>query len=104
MVAGGSVTGKQIDHLLAKVGLQGRGCDMVAEYSSGMKQRLKYAVALLKSPAFLFLDEPGANLDEEGKQLVAGIVEEYRPHCIIIIATNDREESSLAEKQLRFGQ
>jgi len=103
-VAGGSITGKQIDHLLAKVGLQGRGCDLVAEYSSGMKQRLKYAVALLKSPAFLFLDEPGANLDEEGKQLVAGIIEEYRSHCIIIIATNDREESSLAEKQLRLGQ
>lgn len=103
-VAGGSVTGKQIDHLLAKVGLQGRGCDLVAEYSSGMKQRLKYAVALLKSPAFLFLDEPGANLDEEGKRLVAGIIDEYRSHCIIIIATNDREESSLAEKQLRLGQ
>jgi len=103
-VAGGSVTGKQIDHLLAKVGLQGRGCDLVAEYSSGMKQRLKYAVALLKSPAFLFLDEPGANLDEEGKQLVAGIIDEHRSHCIIIIATNDREESSLAEKQLRLGQ
>ncbi len=103
-VAGGSVTGKQIDRLLAKVSLQGRGCDLVAEYSSGMKQRLKYAVALLKSPAFLFLDEPGANLDEEGKRLVAGIIDEYRSHCIIIIATNDREESSLAEKQLRLGQ
>ncbi len=103
-VTGGSVTGKQIDRLLAKVSLQGRGCDLVAEYSSGMKQRLKYAVALLKSPAFLFLDEPGANLDEEGKRLVAGIIDEYRSHCIIIIATNDREESSLAEKQLRLGQ
>ncbi len=103
-VAGGSVTGKQIDALLAKVGLQGRGCDLVAEYSSGMKQRLKYAVALLKSPAFLFLDEPGANLDEEGGQLVAGIVEEYRSRCVIIVATNDRKESSLAERQLCLGQ
>ena len=43
--------------------------DMVKEYSSGMIQRLKYAVALLNEPAFLFLDEPTANLDEDGKQI-----------------------------------
>ena len=91
-------------NLMEMIGLAGRENDLVKTYSSGMKQRLKYAVALLKSPAFLFLDEPGANLDEEGKQLVAGIVDEYRAHSIIIIATNDREESSLAEKQLRLGQ
>ena len=44
----------------------GRGRDMVSTYSSGMKQRLKYAAAFLKDPALLLLDEPTANLDEEG--------------------------------------
>lgn len=102
-VAGGIVTGKQINRLLKKVGLDGRGNDLVAEYSSGMKQRLKYAAALLKSPAFLLLDEPTSNLDEEGKQLVAGIVEEYSPQCITIIATNDKKESRLAKKLLGLG-
>ncbi len=97
------ITGKQINHLLDRVGLIGRGNDLVGEYSSGMKQRLKYATALLKSPAFLLLDEPSSNLDEEGKQLVAGIIEEYKPHCLTIIATNDEKESHLAEKRLELG-
>lgn len=102
-VGGYSVTGKQVDELLHRVGLGGRGCDLVGVYSSGMKQRLKFAVALLKSPAFLFLDEPGSNLDESGQRIVTEIINECRSHSIIVIATNDREESSLAEKQLRLG-
>lgn len=102
-VGGGAVTGKQINRLLKKVGLDGRGSDLVVEYSSGMKQRLKYAVALLKNPAFLFLDEPNSNLDKEGKQLVADIVKKYRSQCITIIATNNEKESHLAQKQFRLG-
>ena len=35
-----------------------------------MKQRLKYAAALLNEPDFLFLDEPTSNLDEYGKGTV----------------------------------
>ncbi|MFQ6008147.1 MAG: ATP-binding cassette domain-containing protein [Candidatus Zixiibacteriota bacterium] len=103
-VSGGNVTGKQINRLLKKVGLEGRGNDPVAEYSSGMKQRLKYAVALLKDPAFLLLDEPTSNLDEDGKQLVVDIIRKYKSRCITIIATNDEKESRLAEKQLRLGE
>ncbi|MFH1374500.1 MAG: ATP-binding cassette domain-containing protein [bacterium] len=102
-LTGHAVTGKQLDTLLARVGLQGRGCDPVGEYSSGMKQRLKYAVALLKEPAFMFLDEPSTNLDEEGRQLIRSIIEEYRSRSMIVIATNDPEESRLAQQQLRLG-
>ncbi|MDH4156277.1 MAG: ABC transporter ATP-binding protein [candidate division Zixibacteria bacterium] len=103
-VAGGNVPGKDIDRLLARVGLEGRGCDLVAGYSSGMKQRLKYAVALLKKPAYLFLDEPTSNLDEAGKRLVTGIIEECRSESVIVIATNEQEEYTLAAKQCRLGQ
>ena len=103
IMTGNAVTGKQLDALLARVGLQGRGCDPVGEYSSGMKQRLKCAVALLKEPAFLFLDEPSTNLDDEGRQLIRSIIEEYRSRSMIVIATNDPEESRFAQQQLRLG-
>jgi len=102
-VAGASITGKRVDALLAKVGLKGRGMDMVKEYSSGMIQRLKYAVALLSEPNFLFLDEPTANLDEEGKQIVFDIIEECRGTSILVIATNEREEYDLASNLCRVG-
>ncbi len=100
-VAGSNVTGKEINSLLAKVGLEGRGQDFVLGYSSGMKQRLKYAVALLNNPKYLFLDEPSSNLDEAGKKVVNDIVEEYRNESIIVIATNEKEEYSLAEQLCR---
>ncbi len=101
-VAGDHVTGKEVNNLLAKVGLEGRGQDYVAGYSSGMKQRLKYAVALLNKPAFLFLDEPTSNLDEAGKKLVTSVIEQYRQDSIIIIATNEEQEYGLAQQICRL--
>ncbi|MCP4686061.1 MAG: ABC transporter ATP-binding protein [bacterium] len=103
-VSGGHVTGKRVDELLALVGLEGRGVDMVGSYSSGMKQRLKYAAALLNEPAFLFLDEPTSNLDDRGKGIVAQIVEEYRKKSIVVVATNEKEELSFASQICRLGQ
>lgn len=102
-VGGGNITGKEINQLMAKVGLEGRGMDLVAGYSSGMKQRLKYAVALLNEPQYLFLDEPTSNLDEVGKKMVFDLVDEYRQKSIILVATNEKEEYVLAEKQCRLG-
>ena len=91
-VSGLNITGKEIEALLVRVGLGGRGMDYVGGYSSGMKQRLKYATALLKNPGFLFLDEPTSNLDDDGKQIVFDIIKEYKPQSIVIIATNDKED------------
>jgi len=101
-VAGGHVTGKEIDALLARVGLEGRGMDLVGSYSSGMKQRLKYAVALLNEPAFLFLDEPSSNLDDACKGIVREIIEDYRKQAVIVIATNEKEEESFANQLCRL--
>jgi heme exporter protein A len=103
-VSGENLTGKEINSLLSRVGLEGRGADLVGEYSSGMKQRLKYAVALLNSPAYLFLDEPTSNLDEQGKNVVREVVDEYRSKAIIVIATNEKEEQGLAGAVCRVGQ
>lgn len=103
-VAGVNLTGKEVDALLESLGLAGRGVDLVRGYSSGMKQRLKYAVALLSDPDFLFLDEPTSNLDDQGKQTVFDMVEQRRANTIIIVATNETEEYRLAAKQCRVDQ
>ncbi|RME25191.1 MAG: ABC transporter ATP-binding protein [Candidatus Zixiibacteriota bacterium] len=100
-VAGGSVSGREVDDLLASVGLEGRGHDLVGAYSSGMKQRLKYAAALMKKPDFLFLDEPTSNLDEAGKQIVFDLIRDYRRKAVVIIATNEPKEQELADHVCR---
>ncbi len=103
-VNGDKISDEVIDSLLSQVGLQGRGEDFVSAYSSGMLQRLKYAVALAKNPDVLMLDEPSSNLDESGKKAVSDIIESRRKNSILIIATNEKEEYALAQRQCQLGQ
>ncbi len=64
-------------------------------YSSGMRQRLKLILAVLHHPALLILDEPGSNLDAEGRRQFAAYIDSLRTRTAIIIATNDMEEARL---------
>jgi len=81
--------------LLTRVGLsQSRGGDRVAEYSSGMRQRLKLAVSLLGDPPLLVWDEPTATLDARGTRLVEEALDAHRrAGGITVLATNDADEA-----------
>jgi heme exporter protein A len=75
--------------LLRRVALFPRKDDPVRTYSSGMKQRAKYAAALLHRPPVLILDEPMSNLDAEGVAVVREVMTEHRSHGLLVVATND---------------
>jgi heme exporter protein A len=79
----------RIHALLKKVFLFERRNDAVRTFSSGMKQRMKYAFALIHNPSILILDEPTSNLDTEGIAMVKQIMSEQIQHGILIVATND---------------
>lgn len=85
-------------HWLRRVGLDARRDDPVGNFSSGMKQRVKLICALAHHPSLLLLDEPGANLDERGRESLSGMVEIQRKRGMTIIATNDPKELTLGDE------
>lgn len=61
-------------------------------FSSGMKQRLKLALALFFDSKVLFLDEPTANLDKEGAAWYVKEIQEVIADKIVLISSNEPEE------------
>ncbi len=97
-VRGINATDEYLAELLRRVNLWERKNDYVRTYSSGMKQRLKYAFALIHKPPILLLDEPTSNLDAEGISTVYQIMEEQKKNGILIVATNDSEDIKHCEQ------
>ncbi len=76
------IPAKRADDALEAVGLGSRSGDAVKRYSLGMRQRLALAVALVKDPALIILDEPANGLDPAGmreiRQLLRKLGDEGR--------------------------
>jgi heme exporter protein A len=93
----------RIDAALERVGLAGREADRVATYSSGMKARVKYAAALLDAPPLLLLDEPSANLDAAGLDMVDAVMEHQQSAGrLLVVATNLPDEAARCDRELRI--
>jgi ABC-type multidrug transport system ATPase subunit len=64
----------------------------ISNFSSGMKQRVKLALAFFSQADIVFLDEPGTNLDQQAfdwyRQQLAGLPR----HCLVFIASNQPAE------------
>jgi heme exporter protein A len=86
---------------LTLVGLDPERRTPVRGYSTGMVQRLKIAQALLHDPALLLLDEPGSNLDSEGREwlhdYVTGLLSVGKT---VILATNDPNEMKWGQNRV----
>lgn len=91
-VRGVYIEDARILDIIRKVGLAGWEHALYGIYSSGMKQRLKMAQALLHDPPLLLLDEPFSNLDSKGIQIFDELISERRKNVMILIASNEERE------------
>lgn len=82
------------EELIAAAGLSGSAGKEIRYFSSGMKQRLKLALAFFSSSAVLLLDEPQTNLDEEGITLYHHWIQTTSSDRIIIVSSNEKQEYS----------
>lgn len=87
------ITDGDIREAISRVGLDPADKRPVRKYSLGMKQRIALAQAIMEHPRLLILDEPTNALDEEGVELIRGLVrEEQERGATVLVSSHNRED------------
>ena len=93
----------QIDYLSNKLRLNELLDNITGELSSGQKNRVSLAKALINNPTVLLLDEPTASLDPETGDFVRTFLENYKKEnkiSILLASHNMNEVTRLCKKVL----
>lgn len=86
----------RVDELLDKVGLLASKKVLAEQLSTGMKQRMLLARALINQPKILFLDEPTSGLDPTtSKSIHELLVHLKESGTTIFLTTHDMNEATL---------
>ena len=95
-----AVTKKRVDELLERMELRERANELVEKYSTGMRQRIAIAKALLARPPILLLDEPTLGLDPQAarnlRELIATLKQEG--HTILLTTHYMEEADQLSDR------
>jgi heme exporter protein A len=89
-------------HMLCKLGLEKAQDQIVRTYSSGMRQRLALARALLHDPELLLLDEPYSGLDRHGSRLLLELLKDLKKEgkTVLLITHNLAEGLEISSRVL----
>jgi ABC-type multidrug transport system ATPase subunit len=74
--------------IIELLGMQSSKNKEIKFFSSGMKQRLKLALAILANTPILLLDEPTSNLDNQGIGWYRDLVQQYLSDRVVVVASN----------------
>jgi ABC-type multidrug transport system ATPase subunit len=80
--------------------LQGSKNKPIRYFSSGMKQRLKLALAFCSDTPMLMLDEPTSNLDTQGIDWYLSLIEKYSADRLTIVCSNQEHEYNFCKNRL----
>jgi ABC-type multidrug transport system ATPase subunit len=95
--------GLDIGRIMEILDLQTGKSKTIKQFSSGMRQRLKLALAFFSDVPLLLLDEPLMNLDQAGADWYARLVAEYSGERTMVICSNQHDkESVFATRILRI--
>ena len=75
----------EVDELLARVGLQGRGNQLASDLSYGHQRLLEIAMGLAGRPSLLILDEPTQGLAEPEIDAFKGLIRSLLPTTTVLL-------------------
>ncbi len=79
------------DEILERIALPNIQSKYIRQYSSGMKQRVKLALAIMADCPVLLLDEPISNLDKNAIKWYHGMMEDYATNKTVVVCSNSIE-------------
>ena len=96
-----AIAKKRVNDLIERMEFKDRANELVEKYSTGMRQRIAIAKALLARPPILLLDEPTLGLDPQAarnlRELIATLKEEGHT---ILLTTHYMEEADLLSDRI----
>jgi ABC-type multidrug transport system ATPase subunit len=78
--------------LIEIIGLNKAKDKQLKHYSSGMKQRVKLALAIFSDTQILLLDEPTSNLDKSGMEWYRTQIEHHISNRLILVCSNNQSQ------------
>jgi len=95
-----AIAKKRVEELIERMELKDRANELVEKYSTGMRQRVAIAKALLARPPILLLDEPTLGLDPQAarnlRELIAQLKQEG--HTILLTTHYMEEADQLSDR------
>lgn len=88
--------------IISLLGMHKQQHKLIKYFSSGMKQRVKLALAFCSNTPILMLDEPTANLDVQGIYWYHTMVNKFTTNRITLICSNQSNEYSFCNAQLNL--
>lgn len=96
-----AVARKRVEELIERMEIKERANELVEKYSTGMRQRIAIAKALIARPPILLLDEPTLGLDPQAarnlRELILNLQKEGHT---ILLTTHYMEEADLLSDRI----
>jgi len=96
-----AIAKKRVDELIERMELKDRANELVEKYSTGMRQRVAIAKALVARPPILLLDEPTLGLDPQAARNLRELIAELKQEGhTILLTTHYMEEADLLSDRI----
>lgn len=96
------LSGMDRDQVVRLLQMENNRHKLIRYFSSGMKQRVKLALAFCADTSLLMLDEPTANLDIQGIDWYLQLVEKFSANRLTIICSNQEHEYRFCSNHLNI--